>query len=1460
MLRHLLILLAAAAVAAHGARAQGDDGAPFTAREIVQGFRDGVVLAKPRQDRLGTVDSAEAAEGWAVGRKFQRFGGLRVVTVRPGESPDAAITRLRATGRYEFVDRDYIKHAYATAASAPNDPSFTSQWGLNNTGSNPGIDGPGVPGADIHAVPAWMNTRYDAPGVVVATLDTGIRLTHQDLAGNLWTNPSPSGATTGTYDGFPFTFQYVNAIHGINATVRSGSATSGSPSDDNGHGTHVAGIIGAIGNNGVDGSGVAWSVQLMPLKFLDSNGEGTTVSEVTCLDFALAHGAQILNGSFGSNAYDPSEYSALQAVDAAGIICVFAAGNQAEDNSLTPSYPASYALNNSVVVAASDNRDDVVFFSSYGSGNVDLAAPGNEILSTYNTSDTATAILSGTSMATPFVSGSLALLKTQFPADTPRQLINRLLRHADPDFNFNGRVQTGGRLNLAAALASAAGDNTPFNDAFASRAQLSGSSVSVSTSNVGATRETGEPVIANNPGGASLWWQWTAPASGSVTLATTGSSYATLVGVYAGTSLGSLVQVAANATAGAGASSVTFVAQAGTTYELAVDGQNGASGLTVFLLNYNNDTFALATTLSGTSVGITSTTRYATRENLEPLILPQYGGGHSVWYSWTAPKTGQFQIAVFSYDFDPLLAVYTGSSVGALTPVPGAQVVGGPIDSNTNIPASICLCTIQATAGATYMITVDGNTDSNTTLDAGQFTLSIDDSLWQAVTQDSITCAPAVGPDGTIYVGSDDDGFYAFNPDGSTRWSFFAGAPFDTTAAAIGGDGTVYAASSLGGPIYAFSAGTTSPPTPKWSATLPGSAVVNGPAALGTVSAADDTLYVKAEDGNLYSIATGNGAVKWSLAVPGLSYAAPAVGSDGTVYIGADNSIFYAVSPNGTLAWSFTADSAIYTSAAVDAGGNLYFGTLGGIFYSLGKSGNLRWKFSANNGISSSPALGTNGLVYFGSYDHHLYAINSATGALQWSYTLGSEVRASSPAVDASGVVYVGCYDNNVYAINPDGSLNRTFATGGWVRSSPAISGNTLYFGSYDHKLYAFNIGASASASAWPMLLRNPQRQGRAQGIPPSIATQPLSQSVNAGSSVTLSVAASGGTSYQWQLNGADIPGATTAILALPNIGTTQRGSYTVVVSNPYGSVTSSVASVAVAVNSYLYNISTLGYVGSGPNQNLDAGFYTTGSGNKNIVVRGIGPYLALEAPSLYSGLALASPQLTLNGSGGALATNSAWGGTQILTNAFNTVFAPVFPASSKDAAIFTNVPAGPGIGYTAEIDPLGGGTGVAQIEVYDYDSYVGTPASRLINISTRGYVGTGANQLLNAGFYIIGNTAQTLLVRAVGPGLAGTFPGQNLAQPVLTLYDSSGNAIATNAGWGNAPVRGNSTVAAGVQAATTAIMNSVYAGTIAAGSGDCAMVVTLPTGSSGVAGYTAKVTNANSTSGLALVEVYNLP
>jgi hypothetical protein len=411
------------------------------------------------------------------------------------------------------------------------------------------------------------------------------------------------------------------------------------------------------------------------------------------------------------------------------------------------------------------------------------------------------------------------------------------------------------------------------------------------------------------------------------------------------------------------------------------------------------------------------------------------------------------------------------------------------------------------------------------------------------------------------------------------------------------------------------------------------------------------------------------------------------------------------------------------------------------------------------------------------------------------------------------------------------------------------LSGTPTAAGTYAINLtaYEYNNGAGLSTAPFSYTVD--------VSGPPVITTQPAPQTVNAGASPTLSVTSSGATSYQWQLNGSSIVGATNPTLSLTNIGTTQAGSYTVVVN---GLVTSSAAAMTVNVGSSLYNISSRAYLGSGTDQNIVAGFYTNGSGSKNVVLGGIGPDLAVIDPAL-SGLNLTNPKLTLfNGGGTVLATNTAWGGSQTLINALASVYAPPLPTNSNDTVIFTSVPAGPGIGYTAEMDGLNNTTGIALIEAYDYDSYTGTPASNLINISTRAFVGTG-NDVLVAGFWTIGSTSQTLLIRAVGPGLAASDPalsGLTLVTPTLTLYDSSGKIIATNTGWGNAPVAGNSTVAAGIQPATTAIMNSVYASSIAAGSTDCAMVVTLPSN----AGYTVQVNGVNSTTGVALVEVYNVP
>ena len=1448
MLTRLLILIALAMMGPVAA-AQSTATAPLTARELAQGYRDGYVLAKPRADHLGTVDGAEDREGLTRQRKFTRFGGLRLLKLGAGDTTAAAVRRLAATGRYEFVEPDHVRHITTT----PNDPDFTQQWALSNTGSNG--PGSGIAGADIHATAAWA-TRTSAAGVIVAVIDTGVLTAHTDINANLWQNPRENT------DGYTGDLYGINSING-----------SGNPNDDNGHGTHVSGILGAVGNNGNDISGVAWQVQIMALKFLDSSGNGITSNEITCIDFAIAHNANLINASFGSSTYDQAEYTAIQAAGSAGIVFVAAAGNVPEDNDLTLSYPASYLLDNIVAVGCSDNRDDLAYFSSSGSGLVELFAPGYDILSLYNSSITATATLSGTSMSTPMVTGSLALLKAQFPGDTYRQSINRLLGSVDPKINFLHRAQTGGRLDLAAALTSAAGANTPFNDSFASRAHLAGPTVAVRTNNTGATREAGEPIIAGNPGGASLWWDWTAPATGNVTVTTStvaggnsySSSYPTLVGVYTGTSVGALTAVASNSSPGNGASNVTFAAQAGTTYEITVDGQNGATGLTLLAINYANDAFESPATLTGASVGITASNANASTEAGEPRIMGN-PGGHSLWYKWTAPATKPFQVSAFSLDFDPLLGVYTGSSLTALTLVASSE--GAAISSSALVPASLCNCTFTATAGTTYYITVDGNyiADSATGLDAGQFTLTIADSAWQAVAGDGITCAPTVGGDGTVYVGSDDAYFYAITPGspaGTVKWKYKTGGALDTSSASNSSDGTTVYAVSEDGYVYAL---TTSNGALVWR-----THVATAPPSCAPTLGADGTIYVKDSGSDFYAIAPATGNLKWTCTVSGISYAAPTIAPDGTIYLGSDNGSLYAVNPaTGAIDWTFNAGGAIYTAAAIDSSGNAYFGTLSGECFAVSRTGAQLWTYQTGNSITGSPALGAGGVVYFASYDHNLYALSTASGAVQWTCALGGEVRASSPAIDASGVIYVGCYDNNVYAINPNGSVNRIYATGDWVRSSPVISGGMLYFGGDDHKLYAFSTvgGAGPATSPWPMYLNNAARTGEATAVAPSIVTSPQSATVTAGGSATFSVAAygSGPFTYQWLKGGTPISGATAATYTIGFAQATDAGSYSVTVTNSVGASTSGAATLAVNPSGRLVDISTRAYVGTGSNI-LIAGFAMNGTGSKHLLLRGVGPGLA-AAPFYLSGT-LANPQITLYDSSNPplpIVTNIGWGNASTLGSStvqvgpqpataalMSSVGAFPLATGSADSALEVDAPTG---NYTSEISGVGSSTGIALAEIYDADT--GAPAATLDNISARAVVGIGGNILIG-GFGIAGTTSETVLIRGVGPGLAAApfSLGGTLAAPQLTLYDNSSPAliIAANTGWGNSPTLGTSSVQAVIEPASAAVMTLVGAFPLATGSADCALVATLPPGN-----YTVEISGVGSSTGIALVEIYAVP
>jgi len=251
---------------------------------------------------------------------------------------------------------------------------------------------------------------------------------------------------------------YIDDVYGINAITGSGD-----PLDDNRHGSHVSGILGGVGNNGVGIAGVAWSVRIMACKFLNVGGNGSISDAIECMEYARSKGAQIMNSSWGSTSYSQSLYDAIAVARNSGIIFVAAAGNGGPDqlgdnNDTLPFYPASYDLNNIVSVAATDREDQLGSFSNYGLDSVDLGAPGVDIYSASIMGASDYELMNGTSQAAPQVSGALALLKAMHPGESYSQLISHLLESVDPVPALAGKCRSGGRLNLHAALTHAPAD------------------------------------------------------------------------------------------------------------------------------------------------------------------------------------------------------------------------------------------------------------------------------------------------------------------------------------------------------------------------------------------------------------------------------------------------------------------------------------------------------------------------------------------------------------------------------------------------------------------------------------------------------------------------------------------------------------------------------------------------------------------------------------------------------------------------------------------------------------------------------------------------------------------------------------------------------------------------------------------------------------------------------------------
>ena len=322
--------------------------------------------------------------------------------------------------------------------STPNDPMFKDQWALNNEGQ----DG-GKAKAHLDVLKAWLKNK-GSEDVVVAVLDTGVDYNHKDLVGNMWTRPANVPAYTDSSLGT------IDDVNGFNA-----DANSGDPMDQNGHGTHCAGVIGAEGNNGLGIAGINWKVEIMALKFLGRGGFGSTKNAIEAINYAIDRkkagvNVRVINASWGSTQYSKALGDAIKAAGDNGILFVAAAGNSSTDNDRKPHYPSNYDLPNVISVAALDRNDQMASFSNYGAKTVHVAAPGKDIVSTWLKDGFREA--SGTSMATPQVAGVAGLIVASNPDIKVEALRKKLLKSVDKLDSLDGKVENGGRLNAALAL------------------------------------------------------------------------------------------------------------------------------------------------------------------------------------------------------------------------------------------------------------------------------------------------------------------------------------------------------------------------------------------------------------------------------------------------------------------------------------------------------------------------------------------------------------------------------------------------------------------------------------------------------------------------------------------------------------------------------------------------------------------------------------------------------------------------------------------------------------------------------------------------------------------------------------------------------------------------------------------------------------------------------------------------
>ena len=409
---------------------------PHAAGELLVRFSPQGQAGEPDVAAANVLMSALG--GASIERQYSIVPGLFLIRLPEGMTVEEGTRRLGECDDVLYAQPNYMLRALSVI---PNDPLFGQLWNMHNTGQTGGtVD------ADVDAPEAWDITMGDGE-VIVAVIDTGVNYRHPDLAANMWVNRAEFTGTPGIDDDGN---GYVDDIYGYDFANRDGD-----PMDDDGHGSHVSGIIGAVGNNATGLAGVCWNVRIMAVKSLAKGGDGYASDLISSVQYAALMGAKVISNSWEGDGYDGAIEDAIRAAGNAGILFVTSAGNgSGRNNDVDPHYPSGYELDNIIAVLSTDHDDRLSEHSNYGPTSVDLGAPGgdsnNQIRSCHK--DGGYYWTYGTSTAAAHVSGACALAWSACPILSHTELKDLIMRTVDPLPSLTGRCVSGGRLNVHGAI------------------------------------------------------------------------------------------------------------------------------------------------------------------------------------------------------------------------------------------------------------------------------------------------------------------------------------------------------------------------------------------------------------------------------------------------------------------------------------------------------------------------------------------------------------------------------------------------------------------------------------------------------------------------------------------------------------------------------------------------------------------------------------------------------------------------------------------------------------------------------------------------------------------------------------------------------------------------------------------------------------------------------------------------